>query len=186
MANSMTAATVPQGEAEETMRDYLSACDQVSRSMPGRDNMQHRSFESLLLAHGIWFQPQRLPSGYRRMAIKQCYTNAYHLALNDPELIYVEGYAMCVIPVLHAWVVKVGSHKVIDPTWESIGGGAAYLGIPFQLKYLNRVMARSGCAIDNYKDRFPIISGKHTIDRYWHPGFPRKTHETGCIGAPAV
>ncbi len=47
---------------------------------------------------------------------QQCYKNCQLVAqIEDEEFEYFEGYALSVIPVEHAWLVRSG--KVVDPTW---------------------------------------------------------------------
>ena len=78
---------------------------------------------------------------------KECYTNATHLALENPELTYVEGKAYIFgIAIDHAWCVD-GRGNVIDPTLaiddgkyggiDRIGG---YFGVPFRTDYLHKAI----------------------------------------------
>lgn len=47
---------------------------------------------------------------------RECFANALMVAMSEPDLRYVEGFATSIIPVEHAWVVdKHGA--VYDPTW---------------------------------------------------------------------
>jgi hypothetical protein len=63
--------------------------------------------------------------------------------MEDSSLIYVEGFATCVIPVLHAWVVDQDG-VIYDPTWK-VGKhkGHDYYGVPFSLMQCFKIMSKS-------------------------------------------
>ena len=97
-----------------------------------------------VLQHGGWYTNQTAPStrGWRsKYRMKECYGNAYDLAMSDLSLTYYEGVAVGIVPVDHAWCVKPDG-TVVDPTW---GGGRQkcddYFGAPFTLRTLHDVMA---------------------------------------------
>lgn len=50
---------------------------------------------------------------------KQCYSNAARALMEDPDLVYCEGYAMLpgLIPVHHAWLLGPDG-RVLDLTWR--------------------------------------------------------------------
>lgn len=78
-------------------------------------------FERFVLAKGREHGSQALPMKYSRGQPKTCFMNSSRLAMADPGLTYVEGFA-CLdsIPEMlfhHAWVVD-GCGRVLDPTWE--------------------------------------------------------------------
>lgn len=90
----------------------------------------------IILKHGRFFTPQVkpdwMPWGQKRM----CFMNATQLALSDPGMIYVEGFADSgLIPTEHAWVVDRRG-CVFDNTWRS--PGVSYVGVPFTTAFLRR------------------------------------------------
>lgn len=95
---------------------------------------------------------------YPKGTIKECFRNAYLLAV-EHNLIYYEGYAMGVIPVLHAWCLDKDFH-VIDTTWET---GTEYFGVFFSIKYVSKVLLerKSYGVIDNWEMKWPLLRGGH-------------------------
>lgn len=70
-----------------------------------------------VLGHGQQWGGRVFPKGIKKAKSGQCFKNAFHLADRDSSLRYVEGWAMSVIPMEHAWCVdKYGN--VIDNTWD--------------------------------------------------------------------
>jgi hypothetical protein len=96
-------------------------------------------------------------------AAKECFMNAYRLA-EGSDLIYVEGYATSVIPVLHAWVLDPrpnDSGKIIETTWEN--PGEEYFGVAMPMDYVRKVLlARKFYGVlDCYEIGFPLLTGEH-------------------------
>lgn len=76
-----------------------------------------------------------------------CYQYAYRTQSIGENLVYCEGYAVgkgVPIPLLHAWCVDNTHHTVIDPVWRKKRAGIAYLGLPFNMSFVNTVMLSSG------------------------------------------
>ena len=69
-----------------------------------------------------------------------CYKTAYHIAAEDPDYIYCEGYATSEqlnIPLLHAWCVHRKSKEVYDGVWNTKKtSGNAYCGLPLNLDFV--------------------------------------------------
>jgi hypothetical protein len=109
----------------------------------------YQGFEAIVLKHGkAWpIIAKTLPKGRPRSVIKECFKNAAQLVLWRPELqlTYVEGYALGIFPVLHAWAVTPDG-TVIDPTWnrKPYRPGTEYFGIPFKTQFLCQCMIKNG------------------------------------------
>lgn len=124
------------------------------RSMRG---YRYDGIASFLIAEGIRFDTGPETFSGKRMTMKECFRNASILAIGEPrKYVYCEGYALGVIPVHHAWVVDCDTGLVVDPTWKD---GAGYIGIPFRLQYLTKMLIKLGYygIIDAYTDHWPIL-----------------------------
>lgn len=67
--------------------------------------------------------------------LKECYSNAGQLAIDNDGLTYVEGIATtAIIPLSHAWCVDPEG-RVIDPTWFD-HEETDYFGVEFATRYL--------------------------------------------------
>jgi len=116
-----------------------------------------------------------ISSGHRFMQ-KQCFHNAQLLALENPDLQYVEGYAQgnAIIPVHHAWLSLNG--KLIDLTWRTdkpnhkgrlsnrilgaIPDGWCYRGVSFDTDLIRERIIDSGetrALIGDYTRGFPLF-----------------------------
>lgn len=95
-------------------------------------------------------------------AMRHCFDNAQRLVLADRtgRLTYVEGYAFCLIPVLHAWVALDGG-VLIDPTWGH--AAAEWYGIDLGGRDVLRAFRRtprrrfSFSMLDDYEMGWPLI-----------------------------
>jgi hypothetical protein len=93
-----------------------------------------------LLAHGRVWGPRRTPRDVKRGEAKQCYVNAFHLAMDNPgRFYYVEGIGTPVnlFPVEHAWCVD-RQGRVIDctPYWE---GSSDYFGVKINMRTVHAI-----------------------------------------------
>lgn len=83
------------------------------------------------------------PDDLRRIKSKDkpgmCYANAGRRAIEDPDLVYVEGYA-CTdslhLPVQHAWLLDE-TGRIIDTTWSN---GVNYCGVPIKASALHEIL----------------------------------------------
>lgn len=116
-----------------------------------------------ILRHGREFK--RAPQQPHQGMMKQCFLNASKIALSK-GLIYCEGYAAGIIPVLHAWLINE-KDEVIDPTWKD---GDYYFGIPIKTEYLRyhlKKFRKSGYSLlQAYHDHYPIIHEKPSVFKY--------------------
>jgi len=102
-----------------------------------------RSAEHVVLKHGKYYNPQKLPKGYKMGKQKECFSNAYHMS-QKTGMTYVEGFAVpdfIDLPIHHAWVVDKNGN-VFDNTWKT--PGVVYFGIPFDDMFVSSVLSETG------------------------------------------
>lgn len=112
--------------------------------------------------YGRQFEPlARAPSWLTLGTRKECYKNSAHLALNNSEVQYTEGYALDLvdlpIPMEHAWVVDPEG-KVIDPTWPE-SQNTYYFGVSFELEFLSSMLSKANGATGLLAD--PVLMRSH-------------------------
>ena len=100
--------------------------------------------------HGQTFDAvEPLPEGMKKGKLKQCFMNATHLMLEDPDrYVYCEGYAQLKdvpgLAIQHAWCLDADTGKVIDPTWGVDPRISAYYGIPLDPQYVQKTALKTG------------------------------------------
>lgn len=87
----------------------------------------------LIQKYGVEFKPAARPSNVPKMRYKECFKNAFDLAMQTGYT-YVEGIACSFFPTHHAWCVDENGN-VIDPTWDS-PENCHYFGIPFEWDFV--------------------------------------------------
>lgn len=110
-------------------------------------------------------------------ARRQCFYNAQMAAVSNPELVYVEGYMLRFIPILHAWLSYRGA--VVDLTLRTgarvrgrLGNrvwgrftDSEYIGVAFpDTAMLRRRMVVSGYAsslLDDHVNNYPALRGEY-------------------------
>ena len=161
------------------MRDYLEALIEMHKTIREAEPGGVVCMEDFVLRFGRAFTPQRLPDKYPLGTPKNCYSDATALvAASKGELIYCEGYACGVIPVMHAWAVD-REGRVVDPTWAACEHntgklpGSAYFGVPFVWAFVAETMVRSEHfgVIDNWWERHPLLQPESVAepDRWLEP-----------------
>jgi len=123
--------------------------------------VRYRCNEELVLAEGREY-PAPPDDGFARwprMAARECFANAAMLATRDDDLVYVEGFAVNIIPTGHAWCWSLSEGRVVDPTWG--GGGREYFGVPFRTEFLSEALrARKQYGLlDDGRGGFPLLAG---------------------------
>jgi hypothetical protein len=120
--------------ADQGLKDYIDMYVKLKELHPKM--VLSPLIEKLLAGDGKFYTPQTLPSQYSKGTPKNCFQDAANLAMDHPDLTYVEGYATTgIIPVHHAWCADKDG-KVIDPTWAALGDNdegiehRSYYGIP--------------------------------------------------------
>jgi hypothetical protein len=148
-----------------TMRELRWQISEGKRSRGAERELDNRSYEDLLLRCGVAGEAIPLPRGIRLGKLGYCFSDAAELAVSNPgRYVYVEGFALGVIPTHHAWCILRDTGQVVDRTWSAHKGprklGSAYLGIPFAFEYLCRQLTDTG---------------RHSLLYDWHAGFPLLT-----------
>lgn len=115
--------------------------------------------EEFVLKNGRQWTPAPLPPDISKMTVKECFKNATLLALERRDLTYVEGYAVGIIPVNHAWCVDAEG-RVVDPTWPEVG--TEYYGVPFDKEWLFREVEKMKYygLIDDWRRKWPLLRKK--------------------------
>lgn len=116
------------------------------------------SAEEFVLKHGTFFKPSGLPDGIRPMRLQQCFENSFRVAQRTKAVHYVEGFAIGIIPVAHAWIVDADGNA-FDPTWASRGDlGASYCGVELNLEEV-KMSRRGGCLslLEDWRRDFPAL-----------------------------
>lgn len=123
-----------------------------------RPDLPFLTQKEFLLKYAQFYDYQELPECYEKMTPQQCYHNAAKAAMDDKNLMYVEGIAIIPnipVPIEHAWCVERGSNKVIEITADSL---RIYYGIPFKTSYVrqNYMEGRVGL-IDHWEKDWPLL-----------------------------
>jgi hypothetical protein len=98
---------------------------------------------AFMLAHGRKYEVGPMSFAGPRGEPKACFSNAGTLALENPDLTYVEGQILvCGVPIDHAWCIdKEGI--VVDPTVCDPDHVGEYFGVPFRTDYLLKAVLRN-------------------------------------------
>ncbi|MGN6556067.1 MAG: hypothetical protein ACTHLW_20350 [Verrucomicrobiota bacterium] len=138
-----------------------------------------RSISEFVLNHGRHWKPRALPDEIKPGKMRECFKNAADLALgfHRNNYIYCEGYALSIIPVMHAWCVDLEGN-VIDPTWTPRTGamidtGREYFGVAIKSAYLSEALLKQKYygLIDAWQSKWPLLTApvadwKHPVNSF--------------------
>lgn len=133
----MTTPTIMLTDINNDAEQYVRMLDDLYRKFkrPNKYAPWH-----WLASFGMRFEGAKRPKGMRKAPDHTCFESAAKLAMDNPNYIYVEGYASNVIPVHHAWCVhKDNPSVVVDPVWRN-PQTCRYFGLPIQTAFLNRAI----------------------------------------------
>ena len=166
METKSASSTAPPQTTEHPVKAFLLAITDARKVLGQKEG---RCVDAFLLKHG---RPWRyVARGKYESPAGECYRNAFELADRYPaDLVYVEGYASGIFPVMHAWCVARKTQIVIDPTWDNrvfTEMDRSYFGVPIKLSFVRKIILESkiwGGAIDVPYLNFPILC---TPPRLW-------------------
>lgn len=151
----------PEPNGYTTVREFLEFRLRAAKKLNYKD-----PFAEFLLTHGYQFKPGALPTKIKPGPTGMCYFNAAkYVANNGNGLVYCEGYAAGIIPVLHAWLIDMRQPtKAIDPTWTGTNKrpamGVDYFGVPIKRHFLKAHLLRTehwSSILDDWQHDFPIL-----------------------------
>ena len=117
------------GEGMSDIENYLNALIDVQHKCHNtngapREGWEYLCIEDFVLREGQPFAAPssvELPSDVSQGIVKECFKNCVNsVAMRGTDYLYCEGYALGIIPMLHAWLVSPDG-QVIDPTCENLG-----------------------------------------------------------------
>lgn len=155
--------------AEQTVLSFLTSVAGL-----GSDKLRRRRYknaEALLLRHGRFWSASGPSAQPRLRPANHCFTNAFHLLHERPDVYYVEGYYYepGLVPLEHAWCVTRGG-QVMDPTCRN-PLSTLYFGVALKSGYVRRTVIRSGMpsVLWNHEARFPMLTDDE--DEWREPAF---------------
>lgn len=154
-------------ENEQFLLQYLNMMLEVHKrnhkAFTGEDMLFLGPID-LLLQRAQFFPFRPLPANVPRMPVQQCFQNALKLATQRPELTYVEGYAISIMPVSHAWCIDRDGF-VVDPTWVK-NQGSVYFGLPFHTDYVWKTVGNSDSwsVLFDWMGDYPLCTGKQSLE----------------------
>lgn len=120
-------------DAQTNIVQHLQFLRTAHQSCSIPDSWCYKGPADLLLREAEWYPEGKVKRWWRSEA-RACFRNAALFAL-EHRLPYIEGYAMSIIPVHHAWCLDHDG-RVIEVTWKELG--SAYFGVRFQPKLVTR------------------------------------------------
>jgi hypothetical protein len=121
--------------------------------------------EEFLLRHGTFFTASTtLPPSVKPMRLQQCFENAFRIARRTEAFHYVEGIALDMIPVPHAWLIDANG-TVIDPTWTHADAyGRSYCGVELDLERVKHARQNGSLSLlHDWKQKYPALAGLPVI-----------------------
>jgi len=151
------------------VRSYLQKVYKLVSTMGHQPINGYCCLDHFVLVNGIFMRPcpkRHWPASAVQGPVGECFRNAALLAFENPGLIYCEGYAMSLLPVLHAWVVT-SKGRVIDITWSR--RGTEYYGVAIRTDYLRQQVKKQKTygLIDQPVYDWPLL--RAPVKQWRHP-----------------
>jgi hypothetical protein len=149
-------------EAEQMVLDYLRMMKEFREKNGRPPEFVYSCREDFLLQHGKFYEPTSWTEPFR--APKCCYANSMLLAVQRPQLKYVEGVALTEFgfPTGHGWVTD--GKLAFDSTWKP--EGLAYFGVEFHpRRAFEAQWDGDGSIFDDCQRGWPIFKQPWTGER---------------------
>jgi len=162
-------------------KKYLKQVSEMRKRMMNRPKeFVYSGAEEFVLKEGRPFKADlKKLNRFGTGQMKQCYKNAFDLTMENSDLIYVEGFATTVIPVMHAWVVDQDG-VIADPTWKveerlKDYEPSGYYGVMFSHQQCIDIMFKSGQygMLDAWTAGWPLFQKKFKSEVKLCPGKTR-------------
>lgn len=142
----------------EQLEQFLRQTAEVQKNRTGLKppEFKYYSIEDFVLQQGRIFEATERPSNMQKKEDRQCFMNCFQILLSSKKYEYAEGFAMGLIPTLHAWLVDKDG-KAVDPTWAK--PGCAYYGVVLPRELVIRSTYDRGRygVLDNWEQDWPIL-----------------------------
>jgi hypothetical protein len=148
-------------DKDSPIKQFLEASTRVRDTLVKPKGFKYSCIEEFVLKNGKNFPYKPLPPSVKRGEPKMCFKNATQLMIDRDDLTYVEGYALSIIPIMHAWCIDEDGN-VVDPTMPM----CEYYGIPFDSAFVIGTMLRRKYygIIDDWENGWPMLRRK---DKKW-------------------
>lgn len=144
----MVAVLEVEHPVKQYLRAHISLLEQIGQTNEPLE---------FILRHGRDFNIG--PDSYKgkRWIPQQCFSNCTHLALEKPDLFYVEGFVACYgVSIHHAWLTNAKG-ELIDPTMRDDPESrlSHYFGVVFNTDYVKRTTMKNKVygLLDGYHNR---------------------------------
>lgn len=122
-----------------------------------------------VLEHGQFFINQEVDRQFGPKS--ECFFTSQLAVINEPDLLYVEGYVQAWHPVAHGWnITREG--ELIDRTLRV--DGCEYWGVVFDTYFVREEMIQREAIISligNWEEDFPLIRDEELRDQALHPNW---------------
>jgi hypothetical protein len=155
-----TTNTIEPGMIADMLKAEADMATRMNRTRIG----EYPNVSAFLVRHGRDFTAKPLPSEIKAGRPRECFRNCAEIATSFARFTYCEGYALGIIPTLHAWLMD-SDGQAIDPTWTGEGKrpqiGWEYFGVPIKTRYVIQHLLATECygpVLDNWTQGWPILT----------------------------
>ncbi len=158
-----------ESSKRSVVRGYLQKVHKMVSTSGVRPVNGYCCIDHFVLVNGAHMRPcpkRQWPLSAVKGPERECFRNAALVAMADKDLIYCEGYALGIIPLMHVWVIDAKG-RVIDNTWER--PGRDYYGVAIRTEYLRDQLLKQKVygLIDQPTQDWPLV--RAPVKQWRHP-----------------